>query len=163
MAYTPKQAAQLLTDSYAAEGYGLADVKVAIDPYSVGSTLYVTILRLGIRLEPIDRIAQAHLEPLLDANNEIVLGWRRHVDVRYARQALEPLVKEALARMKALRVNESCEVGGCIVTHAGETIYAWEVELKHHPEFTPRAYERARDAAIFVAQHEASVGRKAIP
>jgi hypothetical protein len=163
MAYTPAQAAKLLESKYDAEGYGPADVKVSVDPYSLGSTVYVTIQRLGVRLEPIDRIAREHLELLLDERNEILLGWNRHVDVRYARAALAPLVAEALERIRDLPVGQTRELGGCIVTRAGGTIYSWEVEIKARPEFTPRAYERARGAALFIAQHAAAAGRKAIP
>jgi hypothetical protein len=159
---TPDQAAVQLTQQFAAEGLGPEDIRVSRDPLSLGSTLDVTILRLGIRVEVVDRIVAEHLEPVFDRRGELMLGWNRHVDVRYSRHALAPLVADAFERIRGLRVGESRTVGSCIVTRA-EGLHSWEVELEFNEDYIPRAFPTARAAARLVAQFAAAAGRKAIP
>jgi hypothetical protein len=160
---TPAQAAAQLTAQFAANGLGPEDIRAKVDPMSLGSTIDVTILRLGIRLEVVDTIVRAHQEPQFDERNEMLLGWNRHVDVRYARAALAPLLAEALRRINGMEVGEARQVGGCIVSRSPGTSHSWEVELKLDPDFTPRAYAAPRGAAMFVAQYHAARGHKAIP
>ena len=141
-------------------GFTPEDVRVSVDPMSLGSTIDVTIMRLGVRLDAIDRLAKKHLEIEVDAAGELLLGWNRHVDVRYARAALAPLQAEAAARIGLLKRGQSAELGSYVVTRSD---VGWEVAVKHLPDELPRAFPSRERAARWVAQWVAASGKKSIP